>query len=423
MGTMYREIFTITKAVQRRFILGKQGLYPGRRWRGKRGALKALQSGSVVQVDPLQVVAHNHDLSLFSRVLDYTPAQLDELLYEDRACFEYGGTVMIHPIEQLPYLRVVMARKAHENRWGDFLKTHQRAIERVRLEINERGPLSSLDIEPEVRQKTRWWSGKDTGRALYYLWATGELLINNRNGTGKVFDMRERIAPPHLSHAESETASDDHFAIQAFRQLNIATAQAWRNWYSGMIERRVDPDEASERLEEMEGKGIIRKVMLEGEPKIPRFVLVVDLPELEMLSVGRIPDDWQPLQTTTSQETTFLAPLEVVSARGRAARVFDFDYVWEVYKPANKRRWGYYTLPILYGDRLVARFDSKLERSTRKLLVRGFWLEEGQKLDRCFKGALKAGFKRFMSFTGAERIDCSESVSPDVGEMLVKLKN
>ena len=115
---------------------------------------------------------------------------------------------------------------------------------------------------------------------------------------------------------------------------------------------------------------------------------------------------------------TILAPLEIVSARGRAAKLFDFDYVWEVYKPARQRRWGYYTLPVLYGDRLVARFDAKLERPSMTLQIKGFWLEEGQKPDKRFIPALKAGMKRFLSFTGAENLLCSGPGSAEVGEML-----
>ena len=197
----------INKTIQRRFILGKQGLWPGRRWRGKAGALEALRSGSVIQIDPLQVIARNHDLTLQSRVLDYTPAILNEMLYTDRACLEYGGTVFIHPIEELPYLRVIMARRGHADRWGNFLKEHERAIERVRAEIQERGPLASTDIEAEVTHKTSWWSGKDTGRALYYLWTTGELLVKSRNGTGKVFDLRERLVPKKYNRIASEVGS------------------------------------------------------------------------------------------------------------------------------------------------------------------------------------------------------------------------
>ncbi len=419
---MSQEPLTITKTIQRQFILGKQGLYPGRRWRGKAGVLEALRSGSVVQVDPLQIIAHSHDITLNSRVLDYAPALLDELLYDDRACFEYGGTVMIYPIEELPYLRVVMARKAQEHRWGDFLQTHQRAIERVRMEIGERGALSSLDIEPEVSHKTSWWSGKDTGRALYYLWVTGELLVKKRNGTGKVFDLHERLAPAGYTHLAEQSIADDYFALKTFRRMNILTAREWRNQFAGQIERKVNPEEAADRISTLESHGIIQRINLREDGREPRFLLSTDLPLLESLLAGRIPDEWQPLETTTNEEVTILAPLEIVSARGRAVKLFDFDYVWEVYKPAHQRRWGYYTLPILYGDRLVARFDSKLERSTAILQIKGFWLEEGQKLDRRFQTALKAGIKRFMTFTRAEKVECSGAVISEVGELIGRLK-
>jgi uncharacterized protein YcaQ len=416
-------LFTINKTIQRRFILGKQGLYPGRRWQGKSGALEALRSGCVVQIDPLQVIARNHDLTLQSRVLEYTPAILNEMLYEDRTCLEFSEILKVYPIEELPNLRVVMARRADESRWEGFLEDHRGAIERVRAEVRERGALASTDIEPGVTHKTSWWSGKDTGRALYYLWTTGELMVKTRNGTGKVFDLRERLAPVKYDRVVKESIADDYFAVKAFCQLNITTVQEWRLWFAGLIDRKVEREEALERLAALERKGILQRVLLEEDDREPRYLLSEDVPLIETLQTGRIPDAWQPLETTTDREVTVLAPLEIVSARGRAAKIFDFDYVWEVYKPAHQRRWGYYTLPVLYGDRLVARFDAKLERNTRTLQIKGFWLEEGQKLDKRFISALKAGIKRFMVFSGAEKIECSESVRPEVGELLGGLKN
>ncbi len=411
----------IDKTIQRRFILGKQGLWPGRRWRGKPGALEALRSGCVVQVDPLQVIARNHDLTLQSRVLEYTPAILSELLYEERACLEYGGTVFVHPIEELPYLRVIMARRGHMDRWEGFLEEHERAIERVRAEIQERGALASTDIEAEVTHKTSWWSGKDTGRALYYLWTTGELLVKSRNGTGKVFDLRERLIPKKYDRIARESDADDYYALKTFRQLNIVTAQIWRNWFAGQIERKVEGEEALERLGALERKGILQRVLLQEDDRESRYLLSEDLPLIETLQAGRIPDAWQPLETTTEREVTILAPLEIVSARGRAAKIFDFDYVWEVYKPTAQRRWGYYTLPVLYGDRLVARFDAKLERSTMTLQIKGFWLEDEQKLDRRFISALRAGYKRFMQFCQVGQMTLTGPGSNLVAESLDKI--
>lgn len=119
---MTDSVIRISKETQRRFILGKQGLYPGRRWRGKAGVLQALQSGSVVQIDPINVVARSHDITLFGRVLDYQPDQLEDVLYTDRAGFDYGGTVMVYPMEELPYWRVAMLRKVTEPRWSKFVE-------------------------------------------------------------------------------------------------------------------------------------------------------------------------------------------------------------------------------------------------------------------------------------------------------------
>jgi uncharacterized protein YcaQ len=102
-----------------------------------------------------------------------------------------------------------------------------------------------------------------------------------------------------------------------------------------------------------------------------------------------------------------LAPLEIVSARGRAKKVFDFEYLWEVYKPAHLRRWGYYTLPILYGDDLVARLDPKLDRKTNTLQILGFWLEDDAPKDEAFASALANGLHRFADMIGAEKFDLS----------------
>ena len=129
---------------------------------------------------------------------------------------------------------------------------------------------------------------------------------------------------------------------------------------------------------------------------------------LATLEAGSVPAEWRPLDTTTEDETVFLAPLDIVSARGRAKVWFDFDYVWEVYKPAQQRRWGYYTLPILYGDRLVARFDPKLDRSTNTLLINGLWLETPVLAeDTQFVAALARGLERFRQFLNAQAIDLS----------------
>ena len=119
------------------------------------------------------------------------------------------------------------------------------------------------------------------------------------------------------------------------------------------------------------------------------------------------------METTTTEEVVFLAPLDHVCARGRAKVLFGFDYVWEVYKPEHQRKFGYYTLPILWGDRLVARFDSKLDRTTNTFVILGLWLEdEALGFDEAFAEALACGFARFVKFLGASKLDATAIREP-----------
>ena len=110
---------------------------------------------------------------------------------------------------------------------------------------------------------------------------------------------------------------------------------------------------------------------------------------------------------TTDDEVIFLSPLEYVSARGRAAKLFDFDYIWEIYKPQAKRVYGPYTMPILYGDRLVGRMDSRHDRKSKTLVINGLWLEDWFTAGEAFAAALNKGLARFISFLGAEKINHS----------------
>jgi uncharacterized protein YcaQ len=173
------------------------------------------------------------------------------------------------------------------------------------------------------------------------------------------------------------------------------------------IQRKVSAKETTERIERLIEQGEIARVRVEGF-KENFLIRSSDQAHLSVLEAGRIPKIWKPKGPTTEEEVTLLAPLEIVSARGRAKRVFDFEYVWEVYKPAHQRKWGYYTLPILYGDDLVARLDPKLDRTTNTLHILGFWLEDDAPKDVVpLPMRLPMGLKRFADMIGAKKIDLS----------------
>jgi len=217
----------------------------------------------------------------------------------------------------------------------------------------------------------------------------------------KTYALTEAVAPAHLIR-ESDDSETDRFLIKkevsfsGLSRLN-RTSDAWQ--------RGVPFSKAKQILEAMLAGGDLIEVQVEGW-KMVHYALDSDAKVLRDLSAGRVPEAWTPLETTTTEEVVFLAPLDHVSARGRAKVLFGFDYVWEVYKPEHQRRFGYYTLPILWGDRLVARFDSKLDRTTDTFVILGLWLEdEALGKDEAFTEALACGFARFVTFLGASKLD------------------
>jgi uncharacterized protein YcaQ len=401
----------ISGAVARRYLLGRQGLWPGRRWAGKPGAAEAVRALEALQVDPMTVVARSHDLVLWSRVDGYDPAHLDELLYTDRRYFDYGGHLDIYPMEELPYWRLHMRRRLGDERQARFAAERAALLDEVRDAVRERGPLGNRDLAG--RERVQSYRGrKDTALALYHLWLTGELMTAGRRGFERLYDLRERVAPPHLGYEAPEAEAERRFAVKALRQLGLATLRAWTSCLTYPLHRKVDRAEARDQMRELLARGEALEVLVEGQ-RDPHYAPTGDAPLLEALRDGSVPEAWRPLGGDAAEEANFLSPLDNLLARLRTRALFDFEHLWEVYKPAERRRWGYYTMPILYGDRLVGRLDPKLDRKAGTLRLNGFWLEaETTGDDPAFAEALSRGLDRFARFHSARRLDLS-AVRPE----------
>lgn len=403
-------MLTINREIARRFILGKQGLWPGRRWRGIEGTEQAMRSMEYLQLDPLQIIARSHDLKLHSRVLDYTPGLWETLTYDQRKFFDWGGWLAVRPMDELPYWRVVMRHERdNASRLHATAHEHADAIVEMRAVLRERGVVSNRDFKMATRTRTQSYRGrKDSALALYYLWRIGEVMTHHRENFERVYALTENVAPAHLIR-EMDEAEVERFLIK--KEVGFA-GLARLNRTSDSFQRG-EPDRAAQSmLETMLADGDLAQVQVEGWKHV-RYALGSDAEVLHELRAGRVPAAWVPLETDTTDEVVFLAPLDPVSARGRAKEVFGFDYIWEVYKPVEKRKYGYYTLPMLWGDQLVGRFDSKFDRSTRTFHILGLWLEDaalGQ--DEAFAEALANGFARFVTFLGASALDASTIQEP-----------
>jgi uncharacterized protein len=396
-------MLTIDIITARRFILGKQGLWPGRRWRGIKGTEQAMRAMEYLQLDPLQIIARSHDITLHSRVIDYKPDMWEHVTYKQRKFFDWGGWLAARPMDELPHWRVVMRRERDENeRIRAMARDHAAAIVEMRAILRERGVVSNRDFEMATRTRTQSYRGrKDSALALYYLWRTGEVMTHHRERFERVYALTETVAPGSFVR-ESDEAEADRFIIM--KEISFSGLSRLKRTSESY--QRGEPDRAARKLREsMLADGDIIEVKVEGW-KADYIALGRDAKMLRDLSAGRIPRSWTPLETTTTEEVAFLAPLDQVSARGRAKLLFGFDYIWEVYKPEHLRKFGYYTLPVLWGDQLVARFDSKLQRATNTFVIQGFWLEDKSLgKNEAFAEALALGFKRFVAFLGAGKLD------------------
>ncbi len=403
-------MLTINIDTARRFILGKQGLWPGRRWRGIEGTEQAMHAIEYLQLDPLQIIARSQDIMLYSRVLDYTPGMWEDVTYQQRKFFDWGDWLAVRAMDELPYWRVVMRRERDSSsRLHALARDHADAIVEMRAALHERGVVGNRDFAMATRTRTQNYRGrKDSALALYYLWRTGEVMTHHRDRFERAYALTEQVAPAHLLR-ESDEDEADRFLLKK----DVSFSGLSRLNRTSDSFRRGDPALAAKKiLGAMLADGDIIEVQVEGW-KMVHYALGSDAAVLRDLSAGRVPKAWTPLETTTTEEVVFLAPLDHVSARGRAKVVFGFDYVWEVYKPEHQRRFGYYTLPILWGDRLVARFDSKLDRTTNTFVILGLWLEdEALGNDEAFAEALACGFARFVSFLGADKLDATAIREP-----------
>ena len=400
-------MLTIDIVTARRFILGKQGLWPGRRWRGLAGTEQAMRAGEYLQLDPLQMIARSHDIQLYGRILNYTPGDWEEVTYGQRNFFDWGGWLAVRPMDELPHWRVVMDReRTSEPRLLDIARDHAEAIAEMRTILQERNTVMNRDFKASKRKRTNSYrGGKDSSLALYYLWRTGAVMTHHRENFERVYALTETVAPAHLICQSDEDEVDRFLIKKEISFAGLSRLQRTSDAYRRGLGR-------GQTYDAMLADGDIIEVKVEGW-RATHYALGSDVELLRDLSAGRVPAVWTPLETTTTEEAVFLAPLDPVSARGRAKVLFDFDYVWEVYKPEHKRKFGYYTLPVLWGDRLVARFDSKLDRTTNTFIILGFWLEDealGQ--DEAFAAALAAGYARFVMFLGADKLEAGAIEEP-----------
>lgn len=341
-----------------------------------------------VQLDSINVVARAHELTLWSRFGPYDRAELDRLVYGRRALFEYWAhAACLVPASDLPaWARAMADYKRRHTGWSSWLKAHPRVLSRVEREIRERGPLSSADFErPKAQGKAGgWWDWKPAQHALHYLWMTGRLGVHSRPSFRKRYDLAERVLP------RAEPIPRAEFPRWHLRKtLRALGAAAEADLPRYLTFPRFAPAERKRALAALLKSGEVEPVSVEGRAG-RWYALAEDLPALASPPAPR--------------GTTLLSPFDsLLWHRGRAKSLFGFDYTIEVYVPAPKRKYGYYSLPILHDGRLIGRLDAKNHREEKRLTARAVHFES--KPDAAALTGTADALRSLARFLGAERAD------------------
>jgi uncharacterized protein YcaQ len=394
---------SLSRAVARRFLVLRHLLAPPRALPAEpESVLRVMDRVGSLQFDPLEIAGRNHDLVLLSRIAGYRREWTDRWLYgPERVLYEtYNKALSIVPTAELPWYRLTWDRHLAELS-GSVFDVHAPLVEELLTRIRDGGPLLPRDVGPRAAIDWYWRPTNQVRAVLEALAQSGILGISRREGNLRVYDLVERLFPAELlAERHPEWEQRRHRLLSRYRGGGLLGIGGQGELWSGTAATFAEKARLRNELIE---RGAIVPVAVDGL-KGTRFVVAADLPILDQaareVATGEPPGGVVP-------GVAFLAPLDPFCwDRDLLRKLFDFDYVWEVYVPLAKRRWGYYVLPILFGDRLVGRIEPRIERRSGALRVAGLWWEDGfdpLAVDG-FPAAFAAAVAAHRAFGGMERV-------------------
>ncbi len=404
----------IAAPVARRFLVLRHLLAPPRSLPAEPASvMRVVDRLGSLQFDPLEVAGRNHDLTLLARVPGYRRSWTDELLYGSRDLYEtYNKQLSLVPTAELPWYRLAWDRE-HAAHSGGAFDEHAPLVEELLERIRTTGPMSSTDLQPRAAIDWYWRPTNPVRAILEALAEAGILGISRREGNRRIYDLTERLFPPDLlARRPAERDQRRHKLLSRYRGNGLLGASGEGTLWAGT---GAAPLRAELRAE-LVADGTLVPVVVDGV-RGTRYVLGAELPilaaaEAEVATdlaggagegprIGR-PGGHEP-------GVAFLAPLDPLAwDRDLLLRLWGFDYRWEVYVPAAKRRWGYYVLPLLYGDRMVGRIEPRIDRASGTLRILGLWWEPGfDPLDEAnpgFADAFVDALQAHLAFADLDRV-------------------
>ncbi|MBO0783718.1 MAG: YcaQ family DNA glycosylase [Ktedonobacteraceae bacterium] len=394
----YEPVLTLSRAEARRFLANYHFTstdVPG-----------VFERLGTVQYDPLNPVGRNPDLVLQARVPGYQVDDWQKTAYTDRVVYDaWDKMACLVPVGDWPMRAMIrsMYRPYHDR---EILQTRAGIGEAILAAIDREGPLSSLEFENELRTPIggpdKWGGATHVNRALRAMWVCGLLLTHHRQGGRHYYDRPERVIPAHhYSVPEPDEESYYRWIVARRHQATGllrpgAEASVWSACGKSPLRRRA--------LEQLVEAGLLLPVQVHAEGKAQLYHMPANLlPLLE--------------KPAPEPRMLFLGPLDsLLWDRRGVMQLFDFEYIWEVYKPEPQRRWGYYVLPVFYGDRFVARLDSRLERGS--WTITRWWWEPDVTLTADLLDALQAATRNFARYLRADSVRVEASVAPSVRQAM-----
>ena len=389
-------MITITLDQARQFILCRQGLLGKHRFVGKDGAYQYVRQAGCIQFDPVDVCGRNAQLTLQSRIKGCRMQMLDDLLYKDRLLVDYSDKELsIWPSEDWPYFSSYRERSVeHSRRFPGIPELEEKAIRYIR----ENGPVSSdtLPIDGTIFwHSSMHWSGhweKESQAArsvLEQLYTDGVLLIHHKTGSRKYYDLADKYLPAGLLSAPNPCPDEASWLCWRVRRRIGAVGMLWNRRSDAWLGIGMTPEQRNAAFDRLEKEGAVTAVQADGL-RFPLYMLSEDLPLLEEVISGRTP---------YKARLEFLAPLDpMLWDRKLIEALWEYQYSWEIYTPAVKRKYGYYVLPVLYGDRLIGRIEPKADRKAKILTVQNVWLESGVRNTKKLSGQIDRAVQRLARF-------------------------
>ncbi len=391
--------YRITKRQARLFLLEHQGLGASRLHGGKQSIVDYIRRVGCIQYDPLSIAGHNHELVLQARIPGFTPELVQELLYKDRLLIDgWDKNMSIYSTEDWPNFTRSRNKALHRYEGNPEIMA---TVQKVRSELAARGPLSSIDLEGKDKVNWAWAPARVSRAAMESMYFWGETVIHHRVHTRRFYDFAAKLLPETLLEARDPNPGEDQFVewyvLRRIGSIGLLWNRSGDGWLGISEFKSKERTSAIQRLLEQDK---LREVRVE-DIKLPLYIRTTDAPVLEEIILN-YPDDEIYVEV---QYAAALAPLDnLIWERELISQLFGFQYRWEVYKPVIDREYGYYILPLLVGDRFVARFEPIFDKKSRTLHIQNWWWEAGVSLTPELSTALRGAISSLITCLKAESV-------------------